>query len=135
MTTDIPAGTPLPFDLEQLDKATLQLLHAKADAILEARCDAALPGHVLSGVRAALAHDPDAARPVSVEFTTLECDNGHYWDETAAKVTLADGSTREVDLRRTIADDTLTDHASWAEPDDDSTLTVTFEPLDFLVEY
>ncbi|QFG13324.1 hypothetical protein SEA_GILGAMESH_132 [Streptomyces phage Gilgamesh] len=134
MTTETPAA-PLPIDLEQLDDGMLQRLRTKADDILEARCEAALPAHVLDDVRAALADDTDAAPPVSVEFTTREYDNGHYWNETAAKVTLADGSTREVDLRRTVADDTLTDHASWAEPYDDSTLTVTFEPLAFHVEY
>ncbi|MFD5856115.1 hypothetical protein [Streptomyces chartreusis] len=129
MTT--PPVHCIPLDsLSNLSNDDLTLLRNEADRLLNARNTIALPGLVLDAVRDALAEDePEAPAPYSVRFTAKEWDNGLFWDEDDAEVTLADGSTRTLDLsKHPEMPGALTDHASRAEPNDSSTLTVMFEP-------
>ena len=128
MTT--PPVVMLPLD--KLSDDDLMSLRDEADGLLEDRNKAALPGKVLEAVQAALTeNEPDAPAPVSVEFTTTEWDDGFYWDVQDPEITLVDGSTRTLDLSNHHGDldGALTDHSSWVEPNDSSTLRVTFEPL------
>jgi hypothetical protein len=118
--------------LDKLSDHDLLSLRSEADRILEERNTAAMPGKVMEAVKAVLAEDePDAPAPVSAKFTTSEWDNGIFWDEGNAEVTLADGSTRTLDLHKRHGDvgGVLADHSESVEPNDSSTLLITFEPL------
>ncbi|MFK0279478.1 hypothetical protein ACIQVL_03255 [Streptomyces sp. NPDC090499] len=126
------ATLTMTLPLELLSDDDLMNLRDEADRLLEARNTASLPGKVLEAVKDVLAEDePDAPAPVSAEFTTREWEDGFFWNDGNPTVTLVDGSTRTLDLsgRHRDLDGALTDHSGWIEPNDNSTLLVTFEPL------
>lgn len=122
----------LPTGLERVSSNELHGLAAAIDGILEARNEAELPAKVVEAVQSALAEEePDAPAPVSAEFETREYDDGFAWDNHDVVVTLADGSTRALDLTDHHSDlsGVLADHSVWSGPNECSTLRVTFEPL------
>ncbi|MEU5978495.1 hypothetical protein [Streptomyces sp. NPDC047315] len=112
--------------------ADLMNLRNEANEILDERNRAALPGKVLKAVETVLMeNEPGAPAPVFAEFSTDEQDDGFCWDIRDPMVTLADGSTRTLDLsdHHPSLGTALGDYSSSVEPNDSSTLLVTFEPL------
>lgn len=125
---------PLPLaDLDALPTDQLVTMRREAYRILERRNDEALPGVVLAAVTQATTRaggDPTAlGAPVSVAFTTREDDNRFIWHEDAADVTFEGGAVQQLDLSvHEELSGRLGAHEEWKEPNEDATLTVTFNP-------